>query len=197
MGDKTVGRPRQTTHDEIRRVALELFVANGYGSTSLAQIADAAGISRTTLFSYFAAKRDLLWDDHDEAVARAQVTLERSAAVHVVDLLVGGMLAVAEYGVVEHDRFAMRWRLVHGDDELRAFAALRTEQLLNLFIDAALARAPHADVAVVDSVTRALMAVASHATQLWSEQSAPDKSLDAFTAERLSPLAEALRPLLP
>ncbi|GAA1972298.1 helix-turn-helix domain-containing protein [Microbacterium pumilum] len=197
MGDKLVGRPRQTTHDEIREVALELFAANGYGPTSLAEVAAAAGISRTTLFSYFPAKRDLLWDDHDEAVTRARVTLEEAPSGHIVDLLVQGMLAVASYGVAEHDRFSRRWRLVHEDDELRAFASLRTEQLFELFIERALARAPHADADLVDSVTRALMAVASHATQLWSEQHDPHSGLDAFTAERLSPLADALRPLLP
>jgi AcrR family transcriptional regulator len=49
-----------TTADELRRVALELFASDGYGSTSLQQIADRAGVSKATVLYHFASKEVLL-----------------------------------------------------------------------------------------------------------------------------------------
>lgn len=193
---KAIGRPRQTTHDEIRRIAVELFTARGYASTSLAQIAEAAGISRTTLFSYFPAKRDLLWEDHDRALVRVRETLDHADAQPLVDMLVAGMIAASRYDADEHDMFAARWRIVHDDDELRAYAALRSDELLQMLVESALERAPSASADLVDSVTRAMMAVASRSTEVWSAQPEVAEALDDFTAKRLAPIASALRPLL-
>lgn len=176
---------------------MRLFVEQGYAATSLTQIARAAGLSRTSLFSYFPAKRDLLWEDHDAAVGRIRGALEAARAEHVIDVLVVGMLAVATYDVADHDAFAIRWQIVHDDVELRSFAAVRSDELLKLFVDAAVQKAPGVDEVLVDSVARALMAVASHATEGWSSSTHPDQRLDEFTAARLAPLVDALRPLLP
>lgn len=197
MKAKATGRPRQTTHDEIRRVAIELFSARGYGSTSLAEIASAAGISRTTLFSYFPAKRDLLWEDHDRALVRVRETLRASRSKSLVEMLVEGMIAASRYDADEHEIFAARRRIVHDDEELRAYAALRSDELLQLLVSAAEERAPAVSVDLIDSVTRSLMAVASRSTEVWSAQREVTHGLDEFTFDRLEPIASALRPLLP
>jgi AcrR family transcriptional regulator len=197
MESKAMGRPRQTTHDRIREVAVELFAKHGYAATSLAEVALAAGISRTTLFSYFPAKRDLLWEDHERAVVRVREALDQTVDGSIVDLLVAGMVAASRYDATEHDMFAMRRRIVQNDDELRAYAALRSEELLQMLVAAALRRAPEADPELVDNVTRALMAVASRGTEVWSTHVGAQRALDEFTADRLEPIAAALKPLLP
>ncbi len=196
MTEKIVGRPRQTTHDEIRQVAIDLFIARGYAATSLAEVAAAAGISRTTLFAYFPAKRDLLWADHDAAVARARATVDEAPRGPVIDLLVAGILAASRYRIAEHAFFTLRWRVVRDDPELRAFASLRSDELLEIFVGAAVQREPSVDPELIENVARALMAVASRATELWSAQPTPSKDLDVFTAEKIAPLARALAPLL-
>lgn len=196
MSTKGPGRPRQTTHDDIRAVALALFAEQGYAATSLAQIAAAAGISRTTLFSYFPAKRDLVWEEYDAGVERMRASLAESAGSPIVDALVEAMLAMARYDNSEHDAFARRWRLVHADDELRAATALRTAELSRTLIDEVRARAPEADAALVDHVAHALMAVSDRCTEEWATAPSPAESLDAYTADRLRPFADALRPLL-
>jgi AcrR family transcriptional regulator len=45
--------------------ALDLFVENGYEETTVAQIADRAGLNRATFFRYFADKREVLFGGED------------------------------------------------------------------------------------------------------------------------------------
>lgn len=53
-------RKKDKRPDEIISTALNLFVKNGYHKTSLADIAKAAGIARSTIYLYFDDKSDLL-----------------------------------------------------------------------------------------------------------------------------------------
>jgi AcrR family transcriptional regulator len=53
-----ISEKRQAIIDATR----ELIIENGVESTSLAQIADAVGISKGTLYYYYASKSDLIFD---------------------------------------------------------------------------------------------------------------------------------------
>jgi TetR/AcrR family transcriptional regulator, regulator of mycofactocin system len=64
------GRPPSTTHDEVSRVALELFAHRGFEETTMEDIADALAIGRRTLFRYFRSKNDLVWGDFDWVLQR-------------------------------------------------------------------------------------------------------------------------------
>jgi len=55
------GRPAATTSHELAAVAQRLFLAQGFGRTSVDDIAAAAGISRRTFFRYFPTKADVLF----------------------------------------------------------------------------------------------------------------------------------------
>jgi AcrR family transcriptional regulator len=50
------------TADVIRRVALEMFAARGYASTSVRDITHAAGIRGASMYNHFASKESILWD---------------------------------------------------------------------------------------------------------------------------------------
>jgi AcrR family transcriptional regulator len=66
-------RKKQRTHEAISNAAIELFLRHGYDQVSIAQIADAAEVSRRTLFAYFPAKEDLVLhriSDHRAESAR-------------------------------------------------------------------------------------------------------------------------------
>jgi TetR/AcrR family transcriptional regulator, cholesterol catabolism regulator len=71
------------------RKAAELFDAAGYHSTGVADIAAAAGISKPTLYHYFASKDEILFWIHeeymDELIARqekrAQISISPSACL--------------------------------------------------------------------------------------------------------------------
>jgi AcrR family transcriptional regulator len=48
--------------------ALDLFEENGYEATTVAQIADRAGLNRATFFRYFADKREILFGGDERLV---------------------------------------------------------------------------------------------------------------------------------
>src|ERR1051326_177721 len=54
-------RKKQRTREAIAQQALDLFVARGYEATTLAEIAEAAGVSTRTIFAYFPGKEDILF----------------------------------------------------------------------------------------------------------------------------------------
>jgi AcrR family transcriptional regulator len=58
-------RTRRLAQTELTIVAQDLFLENGYESTTVDQIAAAAGMSKRTFFRYFASKDDLVIGKYD------------------------------------------------------------------------------------------------------------------------------------
>ncbi|MEU1881606.1 TetR family transcriptional regulator [Streptosporangium sp. NPDC020072] len=64
---------KQQVHDAISTAAITLFLDRGFDEVSVAEVAAAAGVSKPTLFKYFASKEDLVLhriSDHHEESAR-------------------------------------------------------------------------------------------------------------------------------
>lgn len=57
-GDGLWARTRRAAYVEIAEVAMELFLERGFDSTTIEEIAAAAGISRRSFFRYFGTKED-------------------------------------------------------------------------------------------------------------------------------------------
>jgi len=60
-----VSRWAPDARERLTDAALELFVANGYEETTVAQIAERAGLNRATFFRHFADKREVLFGGED------------------------------------------------------------------------------------------------------------------------------------
>jgi len=71
---------RQSTSLELRTTALEQFASVGFVGTSLQQIADAAGYSKSSVLYHFASKEALLDEVLAPAVDRLEAILERFLA---------------------------------------------------------------------------------------------------------------------
>jgi len=63
-------RKKQRTREQIADVALGLFLARGYDAVTLADIAQRADVSVNTIFNYFGAKEDLVFDRQAEVEDR-------------------------------------------------------------------------------------------------------------------------------
>jgi AcrR family transcriptional regulator len=61
----TVSRWAPDARERLETAALDLFVENGYEETTVAQIADRAGLNRATFFRHFAEKREVLFGGED------------------------------------------------------------------------------------------------------------------------------------
>src|ERR1700758_1709772 len=60
-----VGRWAPNARERLENAALDLFTENGYEETTVAQIADRAGLNRATFFRHFADKREVLFGGED------------------------------------------------------------------------------------------------------------------------------------
>lgn len=84
-------RKRRETHNTLIEVGLELFLEKGYEGTTLDAIADRAGISRRTFFSYFKSKEDIIlawnatvWENALEDLRKTPLEAEPLEAVKQV-----------------------------------------------------------------------------------------------------------------
>jgi AcrR family transcriptional regulator len=50
-----------STREEIERVAMGLFLADGYEATTIQDIAEACGVSRSSVFRYWGSKAEIVW----------------------------------------------------------------------------------------------------------------------------------------
>lgn len=67
---------RLRTTRTIKKAALELFARNGYHSTSISQIAKAAGVSKGLMYNYFESKEALLHEIILEVVEQGEDMIE-------------------------------------------------------------------------------------------------------------------------
>src|SRR3954468_13056176 len=120
------GRPAVTTREELELVALQLFAERGFDSTTVDDVADAAGIGRRTFFRYFASKNDVVWGDWDVALAHFRSALE--ALPPDVPLLVGLRDAVKAFNLLPpgaEPQHRVRMAMVLHTPALQAHSTLR------------------------------------------------------------------------
>src|SRR3954470_23263909 len=65
---------------EIRRVALDLFTAQGYDSTSMREIAERLGITKAALYYHFDSKEAIVRSLFEERVATLDALIEWAEA---------------------------------------------------------------------------------------------------------------------
>ena len=89
-------RKKRETRDELARAGLELFAERGYDETTLAEIAEAAGVSTRTIFAYFPSKEDILFSKlHTLREELAQALAERPAGTDALTTLREFILSAA------------------------------------------------------------------------------------------------------
>ena len=77
-------RKKLATRAAIHDGAMRLFAEQGFAGTTIDQIADAADVSRATVFTYFPAKEDIVWGDAPQAIAALDELLRGAPAGEVV-----------------------------------------------------------------------------------------------------------------
>ena len=128
-------RKRRKTFKAIHDAALRLFEERGYGAVTVADIAEAAEVSRATVFAYYPAKEDIVAGDARFAIEGLEAQLARPD-VPVVESMREWLRTLV--GWMEPDIVLQR-RLA---DEVPAVAAARSRlrRDIEAVIAAALAR---------------------------------------------------------
>lgn len=115
--------PSRTT---VVAAAIDLFVENGFDRTSVEQIAQAAGVSRSTFFRQFGGKDDVVFVDHELLLARLRDYL---AAPHddPWEAVCEACLLVFRHFAADPELARRRYRIV------RAVPALREREIITVF----------------------------------------------------------------
>jgi mycofactocin system transcriptional regulator len=123
LSQSRVGRRRSTTPEHITDVAIELFTARGFAAVSVDDVAQAAGISRRTLFRYYASKNAILWGDFDTHLAHLQDLLDNvGPQVQLAEALRAALLAFNTFGESETAQHRKRMRVILQSAELQDYS---------------------------------------------------------------------------
>ncbi|TFC82205.1 TetR family transcriptional regulator [Cryobacterium cheniae] len=101
---------RPLSRVEVADIAVRLFSEHGYEATSTVDIAEAAGVSRSTFFRQFRSKDDVIFADHDELAVLIDTYF---AAPHG-----DPWLAVCEAASMVFERFRERLEIVRIRDRV-------------------------------------------------------------------------------
>lgn len=120
------GRPPGTSRREVTRTALELCAERGFEETTVDDIAEALGVSRRTLFRYFASKNDMVWGDFDWVLERLRRCLDATPGdVPLHEALARAVVESNRYEDEHLPELRIRMRLITGVPALQAHSALR------------------------------------------------------------------------
>ncbi len=128
-------RNKQSARETIVRVAADLFSARGYATTTLAEIADAAGIAPSTLFNYYPSKSDIVFSLYSDVIESAERRIvgrpegERATPAVIAWLKADLPIVEARYA----DSLRRMPRIVSSDPGLCAENRLRRALLEDVF----------------------------------------------------------------
>jgi AcrR family transcriptional regulator len=163
-------RKRAATSDRIRACALRLFREQGYESTTVEQIAAAAGVSHMTFFRYVPTKEDVaLSDSYDPLIASfiAQTPAAWPLIQRIRAVLVEGFRQVYS---TDRDTLLAQVKLIVSTPALRErmwAGQLATQEVILQALDVD-SRDPHASFQARVTVA-ACLAAASTAVLTWVE----------------------------
>lgn len=171
-------RKKQRTYETIARVALELFHAQGFRATTIAQIAEAADVSPRTVSAYYPAKEDLLFPHSATAMEGLEARLrERAPGEYAVDALRAwiGELFEELGDRHEHERERIRRLVIESEETLRAHEKRQMDRAERMLGDA-IARdlGTTADDVAAQLASAAAVGALSAIGRIHEQQGSPD-----------------------
>ena len=123
-----MARWEPNARERLERAALALFAENGYDATTVAQIADRAGLTKSTFFRHFADKREVLFGGQ-EVLTEAFTTAIGDAppTATAADCLTAALEAVEVVFTPQRHELALQRR-----DVIAAHSELQERELLKM-----------------------------------------------------------------
>jgi AcrR family transcriptional regulator len=130
--------------------AIELFDEQGYDATTVAEIAERAGLTKRTFFRYFSDKREVLFSGSQEL---QRVWLEGVAAAPPdatpISVVTAGLDPVAEMFIERHDFARIRAGIIEANPELQERELIKLQNLAGAIKAALIARGVSANAAIL------------------------------------------------
>ncbi|WP_137295118.1 TetR/AcrR family transcriptional regulator, partial [Nocardioides dongxiaopingii] len=108
-----------STRERLADAAFALFDEQGYDATTVEQVVERAGVSRSTFFRAFGSKEDVIFPRHDDLLARIGARLATGTAqTYLHAIREGAALVLAQYLAEGHVALS-RYRLTRSVPALR------------------------------------------------------------------------------
>ena len=152
--------------------AIELFDQQGYEATTVAEIAERAGLTKRTFFRYFSDKREVLFTGSHEL---ERLWLEGVAAAPAdataLGVVTAGLDPVAEMFNERHDFARIRAGIIEANPELQERELIKLQNLASAIKAALVERGISANAAIL--AAQAGVTVFHVAFAHWVEQDDP------------------------
>ncbi|MFF5228864.1 TetR/AcrR family transcriptional regulator [Dactylosporangium sp. NPDC000521] len=176
--------------DRLVDAALALFDERGYEQTTADDIADRAGVGRTTLFRHYRSKEDVIFPDHDRLLATVKERLATSTADTAIVAVTEAVRLVLLRYIEEGDRARLRYALTSRISTLRdreIASVARYQRLFREFIAESWGPAPGAALRA-ELMAAAVVSAHNHVLRRWlrRDTAEPVAELDAAMAQVVS-----------
>ncbi|HEX9088047.1 MAG TPA: helix-turn-helix domain-containing protein [Arthrobacter sp.] len=199
-----ISHPPSHHADAPAAAAIGLLARQGYDATSVDDLADAAGMSRSTFFRKFGSKEDVVFADHERILRQvtdrlAETMQEPLAAIEDAALL------VFNHHLRNRETSRARYELMQAVPALRDRELVTSYRYERAFLQHLLDKLPDAEHREYKAVSFAAAAVAVHNAFLrrWlrtasagQETGTADRDRSAALAHELRALSEIFRPAL-
>ena len=133
-----MARWEPNARERLERAALALFVEHGYDATTVAEIADRAGLTKSTFFRHFADKREVLFGGQDmlAELFRDAIRAAPSAATTADCLAAALQSAAVAFTPDRHDLAPQRQAVIAANSELEERQLLKRARLASVMAEA-------------------------------------------------------------
>src|SRR3954470_14992415 len=167
-----MSRWRPDAQGRLMSAAIELFDEQGYEATTVAEIAERAGLTKRTFFRYFSDKREVLFSGSQEL---QRVWLEGVAGAPAdataLAVVVAGLDPVAEMFTERHAFARIRSGIIEANPELRERELIKLQTLAGAIKAALVERGVSANAAIL--AAQAGVTVFHVAFAHWVQQDEP------------------------
>ena len=137
-----MARWEPNARERLERAALALFTEHGFDATTVAEIADRAGLTKSTFFRHFADKREVLFGGQDMLVQLFGDAIRSApASATTAECLAAALAAAAVAFTPErHDLAPQRRVVIAANSELQERELLKRARLASAMAEALRAR---------------------------------------------------------
>jgi AcrR family transcriptional regulator len=137
-----MARWEPNARERLERAALALFAEHGYDATTVAEIADRAGLTKSTFFRHFADKREVLFGGQELLIDLFRdAILTAPPAATIADCLAAALESAAvAFTPDRHDLAPQRRAVIAANSELQERELLKRARLASAMAEALRAR---------------------------------------------------------
>ena len=124
-----MGRWQPDARGRLGAAAIELYLSQGFEATTVAQIAERAGVTERTFFRYFGDKREVLFAGSQELLDAAIAAVRNAPDAPALDLVAAGVDAAAGILQLRQDHARVRQSILDANPSLQERELLKMAAL--------------------------------------------------------------------